>query len=56
VLDQLYMVARGLSHLAVGELDLSALDPRQWQAYAGRFPPAVQSAAQQMLAGEASES
>lgn len=49
-LDQLYMVTRGLSSLALDELDLSPLDPERLQSYATRFPPAVQTAVEQTFA------
>ncbi len=42
-LDQLYMVTRGLSNLALDELDLSSLAPERSQAYVARFPAAVQN-------------
>jgi len=50
LLDQLYMVARGLSNLALDELDMSSLDRERLHAYAIRFPAAVQTNVQRMLA------
>ena len=41
LLDQLYMVSRGLSGLSWNELDLSSLDEERLQAYAIRFPTTV---------------
>lgn len=43
VLDQLYMIARGLSSLDPADLDLSALDGARLHEYAGHFPAAVQA-------------
>ena len=42
-LDQLYMVTRGLSNLALDELDLSSLTAERSQEYMVRFPAAVQN-------------
>ena len=42
LLDQLYMVTRGLSNLGWDELDLSALDRERLRMYAGHFPTGVQ--------------
>jgi predicted transcriptional regulator of viral defense system len=50
LLDQLYMVTRGLSSLTLDELDLSSLDPERLRTYAARFPEAVQAAMRRMLA------
>jgi len=50
LLDQLYMVTRGLSSLTLDELDLSSLDSERLRAYAARFPEAVQAAMRRMLA------
>lgn len=46
LLDQLYMVTRGLSSLTLDELDLSSLDPGRLQGYATHFPTNVQTAVQ----------
>ncbi|MCX7853152.1 MAG: type IV toxin-antitoxin system AbiEi family antitoxin domain-containing protein [Caldilineales bacterium] len=43
VLDQLYLVARGLSALDPADLDLSALDADRLRDYAARFPASVQA-------------
>jgi len=48
LLDQLYMVSRGLSSLAWDELDLSSLDGGRLQDYATRFPTTVRAAVSQM--------
>jgi len=48
LLDQLYMVTRGLSSLAWDELDLSSLDGERLQDYATRFPTTVRAAVSQM--------
>jgi len=50
LLDQLYMVTRGLSSLTLDELDLSSLDSERLRAYAARFPEVVQAAMRRMLA------
>jgi predicted transcriptional regulator of viral defense system len=42
LLDQLYMVTRGLSSQDLGELDLSRLSPELLRTYAGHFPAGVQ--------------
>lgn len=42
-LDQLYLVARGLSALDPADLDLSALDADRLRDYAARFPASVQA-------------
>lgn len=49
LLDQLYMVTRGLSNLALNELDLSPIDPQRLRAYAASFPATVQIVAQRIL-------
>ncbi len=43
LLDQLYMMSRGLSDLPLDELDLSPLDPAKLRTYAKRFPKSVQT-------------
>ncbi|NOZ49485.1 MAG: hypothetical protein GXP37_05465 [Chloroflexi bacterium] len=43
LLDQCYMMARGLSDLALSELYLSTLDKTKLTTYAGRFPEYVQT-------------
>lgn len=50
LLDQLYLVARGLASLALVELELSSLDPARLRTYAVRFPTTVQATVQQILA------
>jgi predicted transcriptional regulator of viral defense system len=50
LLDQLYMISRGLSSLTLDALDLSSLDPERLRTYTARFPEPVQAAVQQMLA------
>ena len=50
LLDQLYMVTRGLASLAWDELDLSPLDPEQLRAYAALFPAEVQAAVRRTFA------
>ena len=50
LLDQMYMVSRGLSDLALEELDVSSLDRERLRDYATRFPPAVQAMVQKMMA------
>ena len=50
LLDQLYLVSRGLAGLALGELDISSLDLKRLQAYADRFPATVQAAVRRMFA------
>jgi len=50
LLDQLYMVTRGLASLALDELDLSPLDPERLRAYAALFPAEVQAAVRRMFA------
>ena len=50
LLDQLYMVTRGLASLALDELDLSPLDPEQLRAYAALFPAEVQAAVRRTFA------
>jgi len=50
LLDQLYMMTRGLSSLALDELDVSPLDRERLRSYAARFPAAVQITAQRMFA------
>jgi predicted transcriptional regulator of viral defense system len=49
LLDQLYMVARGLSDLKPHALDLSQLDSDRLQTYAGRFPSSVQAAVARLI-------
>lgn len=44
LLDQFYMVSRGLSSLTLEELDLSPLDLERLQLYTTHFPPTVQAA------------
>jgi predicted transcriptional regulator of viral defense system len=44
LLDQLYLVSRGVSSLAMEELDLSALSLERLRLYAAHFPPSVQKA------------
>jgi len=44
LLDQFYMVSRGLSSLTPEELDLSPLNLERLQLYASHFPPAAQAA------------
>lgn len=44
LLDQIYLAVRGLSSVALDELDLSSLNPERLQAYAARFPTRVQAA------------
>jgi len=51
LLDQLYMVTRGLASLALDELDLSALDPERLRTYGARFPATVQAVVQRMAYG-----
>ncbi len=43
VLDQFYMIARGLSSLDPTVLDLATLDGEKLRAYADRFPAAVRA-------------
>ena len=43
LLDQLYMVTRGLSNLGWDELDLSAIERERLRMYAGHFPTSVQA-------------
>lgn len=43
LLDQLYLVSRGLSSLTLHDLDLSLLAPERLRSYATHFPPAVQT-------------
>jgi predicted transcriptional regulator of viral defense system len=43
LLDQLYMIARGVSDLKPDNLDLSHLDVEQLFTYASRFPASVQT-------------
>lgn len=50
LLDQLYLAARGLTSLALDELDLFSLDPNRLRVYGARFPAAVQAAVRRMLA------
>jgi predicted transcriptional regulator of viral defense system len=50
LLDQLYMVSRGLSSLALDELDVSSLDRERLQVYATHFPAAVQASVRRILA------
>ncbi len=50
LLDQLYMVTRGLSNLTLDELDLSPIDPQHLRAYAARFPATVQIIVQRIPA------
>ncbi|RLC90270.1 MAG: hypothetical protein DRI37_01875 [Chloroflexi bacterium] len=50
LLDQLYMVTRGLSNLILDELDLSSIDPQRLQAYAASFPATVQIVVQRIPA------
>ncbi len=50
LLDQLYMVSRGLSSLTWEALELSALDLERLRTYAARFPDPVQAAVGRMLA------
>jgi len=50
LLDQLYMVTRGLASLALDELDLSPLDPERLRADAALFPAEVQAAVRRMFA------
>ncbi len=50
LLDQLYMVSRGLASLRLEALDLSSLDPTRLRTYAARFPETVQAAIGHMLA------
>ncbi len=49
LLDQLYMVARGLSELKLDALDLAALDNERLRTYADRFPANVQAAVAQLI-------
>jgi predicted transcriptional regulator of viral defense system len=44
LLDQFYMVSRGLSSLTLEELDLSSLDLERLQSFAAHFPPSIQDA------------
>ena len=50
LLDQLYMVSRGLASLTLEALNLSSLDPTRLRTYAARFPETVQAAIGHMLA------
>jgi predicted transcriptional regulator of viral defense system len=50
LLDQLYMVTRGLSNLALNELDLSPIDPQHLRAYAASFSATVQIIVQRIPA------
>ncbi|MBU0510698.1 MAG: type IV toxin-antitoxin system AbiEi family antitoxin domain-containing protein [Chloroflexi bacterium] len=43
LLDQLYMISRGLSSLALDELELSPLNAERLQLYAAHFPSTVQA-------------
>ncbi|MEW6405399.1 MAG: type IV toxin-antitoxin system AbiEi family antitoxin domain-containing protein [Chloroflexota bacterium] len=54
LLDQLYMVTRGLSSLALEDLELSPLDVERLQMYALRFPPTVQATVKDLIARNAS--
>ena len=49
LLDQIYMVTRGLSNLALDELALSSIVPQRLQTYAVRFPATVQIVARRVL-------
>jgi predicted transcriptional regulator of viral defense system len=49
LLDQLYMVSRGLSSLTVEELDLSPLNLERLQLYATHFPPTARAAVKRAL-------
>lgn len=49
LLDQLYMVCRGLSSLALDELELSPLDLGRLQSYRVHFPPTVQATVMRMF-------
>lgn len=50
LLDQLYLATRGLTSLAIGELELSSLDQERLRAYAGCFPAAVLAAVERIAA------
>ncbi len=50
LLDQMYMVSRGLSDLGLEELDVSSLDRGRLRDCAARFPAAVQAMVQRMMA------
>lgn len=43
LLDQLYMIVRGISDLRADELDLSSLDGERLRTYADRFPASVRA-------------
>ncbi len=43
LLDQIYMITRGLSDLSLGELNLDPVDPEKLSQYAQRFPKPVQA-------------
>jgi predicted transcriptional regulator of viral defense system len=43
LLDQLYLVSRGLATLALDELELASLDRARLREHAARFPAAVQA-------------
>jgi predicted transcriptional regulator of viral defense system len=49
LLDQFYLATRGLTSIALDELELSSLDANRLRTYAGRFPVAVQATVQQVL-------
>jgi len=49
LLDQFYMVGRGLSSLTTDELDLSSINVEQIRAYAVRFPSTVQEVVKRMF-------
>jgi predicted transcriptional regulator of viral defense system len=50
LLDQLYLATRGLTSLALDELELSSLDTARLRVYGARFPAAVQVAVRRMFA------
>jgi len=49
LLDQLYMMARGLSSLALDGLNFSSLDRKRLRSYAIRFPATVQATVQRVF-------
>ncbi len=49
LLDQIYLITRGLTDLPLDEVDLSPLNGERLQGYALRFPAAVRSMVQRLL-------
>ncbi len=49
LLDQIYLMTRGLASLPLNELDLSPLDGERLWGYAQRFPAPVQTTLQRLL-------